>query len=283
VFKIDFEGWRYVSSSIRERTAAEAMRWTWEKPVRGYGRYLSELNMLNFAEVNIYLNNLPQGGKVDLSFTELRMVNTFDVELSGMVMDVGGVRERVPFAVKSGEWASRSRDRWTHWSKDGDLIATAGAARLDPVKGRCDMSLSVAASRESPSRARVCTFALGEEIAALKVDERVRSRFPMAYEAQTGEMYAPQRGCTEFAPVKIRPGESARVEFRFVGPVKGGVLFFAGEKFPVKDLGKDEEYLLKLPGIHSGVQKYSFEAEAGDCRIGAVKRYVRCGQEGETK
>jgi hypothetical protein len=73
------------------------------------------------------------------------------------------------------------------------------------------------------------------------------------------------------------------VEFRFVGPVKGGVLFFAGEKFSVKDLGKDEEYLLKLPGIHSGVQKYSFEAEAGDCRIGAVKRYVRCGQEGETK
>ena len=281
VFKIDFEGWRYLSSSIRERTAAEAMRWGWEEPIRGYGRYLSELNMLHFAEVNIYFNNLPPERNVTLAFTELRMMDTFEAELSGMELAAGGVKERVPFTLKSGEWASRGADGWKHWSLKGDLLAKTSAVALAPGQGRCDMALSANADGKTPARARICTFAVGDARRALKGGETVRRHPSMAYEAQLGELYSPERGCVDFAPVKIRPGEKARVEFRFVGPVKGGVLSFAGKKFSVKDLAPQEEFLLKIPGVYSGVMKYAFQAESANCRIGAVKRYVGYGQKGE--
>ena len=281
VFKIDFEGWRYLSSSIRERTAAEAMRWGWEEPIRGYGRYLSELNMLHFAEVNIYLNNLPQERNVTLAFTELRMMDTFEAELSSMEIAAGGAKERVPFTLKSGEWASRGADGWKHWSLKGDLLAKTSAVALAPGQGRCDMALSANADGKTPARARICTFAVGDARRALKGGEAVRRHPSMAYEAQLGELYSPERGCVDFAPVKIRPGEKARVEFRFVGPVKGGVLSFAGKKFSVKDLAPQEEFVLKIPGVHSGITKYAFRAGSANCRIGAVKRYVGNGQKGD--
>ena len=74
---------------------------------------------------------------------------------------------------------------------------------------------------------------------------------------------------------RIRPGEKARVEFRFTGPVRGGVLSFDGTRFPVRDLAPEEEFLMKLPGVYGGgTHAVSFEATSGGCRIGAVKRYV---------
>ena len=54
------------------------MRWTWDEAIRGYGRYLSELNMLHLSEVRIYLNNIPAGKTVDIAFGEVRMMHTFD-------------------------------------------------------------------------------------------------------------------------------------------------------------------------------------------------------------
>ena len=143
------------------------------------------------------------------------------------------------------------------------------------------MALSANANEATPVRARICTFAVGNARRALKGGKDNLRHPSMAYEAQLGELYSPERGCVDLAPVKIRPGEKARVEFRFVGPAKGGELSFAGEKFSVKDLAPQEEFLLKIPGVYSGVMKYAFQAESANCRIGAVKRYVGNGQKGE--
>ena len=273
MFKLDFTGWRYIETSIRERTAAEVMRWTWDAPIRGYGRYLSELNMLHFAEVNLYLNNIPAGGSVDLSFGELRMMHTFDATFADAAIEVDGIKEQVPFKIVSGEYATREPDAWRRWDLKGNLLEAVAASPLKLTPGMHELAFSVTPPKNSAARARICTFAIGEGVPALKDVLPPEASGPMAYEAETAMMFDPSKGSVRLPPVKIRPGENAHVEFRIVGPVKGGVLSFDGGRYPVKDLMPGEEYILKLPGMHGGSNPVAFEAESASCRIGAVKRY----------
>ena len=65
------------------------------------------------------------------------------------------------------------------------------------------------------------------------------------------------------------------------GPVKGGRLDFGGKSFAVKDLAAGEEHVLKLPLAYSGVIPVSFAATAAECRIGAVKRYLKHSKNGD--
>ena len=276
VFNVDFTGWRYIETSIRERTPSEAMKWTWDEPIRSYTRYLSELNMLHLSEVRVYANNIPAGKDIDIAFGEIRMMDTFDATLADASIEVDGKVERVPFAVNSGEYATREPDGWRHWDVKGNLLAAAPACGLKLGAGVHRLSFAATPPEGSTARVRICTFAVGAGIPALRDDLPPDSYAPMAYEAETACLFDPAKGCTSMVPVRVRPGECAKVEFRFIGPVKGGVLSFDGSRFPVRDLGVNEEYLLKLPGIcGGGTHPVSFEAVSGGCRIGAVKRYVR--------
>ena len=276
MFVLDFTGWRYVETSIRERTPAEAMRWDWDEPIRGYVRYLSELNMLHLAETSVYLNNIPQGKTVDVAFGELHMTPTFDAVFSDASISVDGVTEKIPFAMKSGEYVTREADAWRHWDIKGNLLAAAPATVLNLAAGRHDLAFSVTPPEKTTARARICSFAVGAGVPALWDVLPPESIIPMAYEAETAALFDPARGCSLLPPVLVRPGEKAKVEFRFVGPVKGGTLSFDGQRFPVRDLAQGEEFLMKLPGIYGGgTHAVSFEATSGGCRIGAVKRYTK--------
>jgi hypothetical protein len=281
MFKIDFTGWRYLSSSVRERTPAEAMRWTWEMPIRGYGRYLSELNMLHFEEVNIYLNNLPDNRRVAVAFTPLRMMHTFEDEFSDIALCAGDERLEVPFRLKSGQYATFGGGFWRHWSVKGDLLAAAGSKALSIRRGSLPLSLHIQTKSGSPYRARVCTFSIGDSAPALKDGISAAGCPALNYEAELSVLFAPERGCSFVPPVKIRPGERAKVEFRLLGPVKGGRLDFGGKIFAVKDLAAGEEHVLKLPLAYSGVIPVSFSATAAECRIGAVKRYLKHSKNGD--
>ena len=275
MFNVDFTGWRYVETSIRERTPAEAMRWTWDEPIRGYGRYLSELNMLHLSEVRLYLNNLPPGKSVDVAVGEVRMMHTFDAVFADASVAVDGVAERMPFAVKSGEYATREADGWRHWDIKGNLLGAAPAPALNVRTGVHRLSFGVTPPKGSTARARICTFAVGAGVPALRENLPPKSFAPMAYEAETAMLFDPAKGCTALPPVRVRPGEQAMVEFRFVGPVKGGSLSFDGRDFPVRDLADGEAFVMKLPNAcGGGTHPVSFKAASGGCRIGAVKRYI---------
>ena len=278
IFKVDFTGWRYVETSIRERTAAEAMRWTWDEAIRGYGRYLSELNMLHLSEVRIYLNNIPAGKTVDVAFGEVRMMHVLDATFADASIEVDGVAERVPFSVKSAEYATREADGWRHWDDKGNLLSAVSAPALDISAGMHRLSFGVTPPKGSTARARICTFAVGSGVPALREDLPPESSAPMAYEAETAALFDPAKGCSSLPPVRVRPGEQAKVEFRLIGPVKGGVLSFDGRDFPLRDLGPGEEFVMKLPEAYGGgTHPVAFKAASGGCRIGAVKRYVKPG------
>ena len=273
IFTIDFTGWRYLETSIRERMPAEAMRWTWDEPIRSYTRYLSELNMLHLAEVDILLNNLPTGRDVELAFTAPRMMHTFDTIFKDAVFTVDSVAERMPFAVKSGEYATREADAWRHWSVKGDLLASVPATprTIGPADG--ELSFSVTPPQDAAARVRICTFAVGEGVPALR--DGLPPRGPAAYEAEVSALFDPAKGCTALPPVRVRPDGVARVEFRFVGPVRGGALTFGGKRLPVRDLAPGEEFLLHAPDTCAGgSHPVKFEAQSAACRIGAVKRYI---------
>ena len=281
MFKLDFTGWRYLSSSVRERTPAEAMRWVWDRPIRGYGRYLSELNMLHFEEVNIYLNNLSAERRIETAFSELRMMHVFEDSFSDIAFSAGGGQRVCPFSLKSGEYATFGDGRWRHWDIKGNLLAAAGAGPLRLNQGSNRLSLRLRSKSGSPCRFRVCTFAVGEGVAALKDGVSAAACPPLGCEAELSSLYDPGKGCRDLEPVKIRPGEKAEVEFRFIGPVKGGKLKFDGGDFALRDLAPGEECVLKMPGAYTGTVPVSFSAATGCCRIGAVKRYLKQIRSGE--
>ena len=156
----------------------------------------------------------------------------------------------------------------------GNLLAAVPAVPIELKPGAHALSFGVTPPAEGAARARICTFAVGKGVPALREDLPPDSAKYMSYEAETAALFDPARGCTALPPVRVRPGEKAKVEFRFVGPVKGGVLVFEGRRHPVRDLLPGEEWLLRIPGEHcGGSHPVSFEAVSGGCRIGAVKRY----------
>ena len=137
------------------------------------------------------------------------------------------------------------------------------------------MSFAVTPPSGGSARARICTFAVGDGVPALRGGLPPESAKYMSYEAETAMLFDPGRGCATLPPVRVRPGERTRVEFRFVGPVSGGVLSFDGRKFPTRDLQAGEEWTLTIPGEHGGgSHRVAFEAACAGCRIGAVKRYL---------
>jgi hypothetical protein len=120
-----------------------------------------------------------------------------------------------------------------------------------------------------------------ERVAALKDGVSAAACPPLGCEAELSSLYDPGKGCRDLEPVKIRPGEKAEVEFRFIGPVKGGKLKFDGGDFALRDLAPGEECVLKMPGAYTGTVPVSFSAATGCCRIGAVKRYLKQIRSGE--
>lgn len=273
LFKIDFMGWRYLETSIRERTPAWAMEYEWEEPHRGYWRYLSELNMLHVAEVNVYLNDLPTDGKTDITITDVRMMETFDATFADAVVGVNGTRETIPFKVASGEYATREADGWRHWDTWGELKGFAPAPPLSLRAGENEFDFAVTPTGDGSARARICTFAVGKGVKALRDGLTAVTSSKLAYEAGLSGRYAPETGCTELPPVKMRPGETAEVTFEFVGPLKGGRLEFDGKAYSVKDLAAGEEFSLTAEGCHVGVLPVRLSARSASCRVGHVKCY----------
>ena len=273
MFTIDFTGWKYLETSIRERTPALAREYVWDDSDTGYRRFLSELNMLHVGEVNILLNNLPADGDVGIALSDVRMMGTFDAVFEDAEVTLGGIREQVPFAVVSGEYATRESDGWRHWDIEGNLKAFSSARPITLPAGGTMLSFSVTPPKDGTARARICAFAIGNGREALDVPLGAnRSKF-LRYEAELSGMYSPSFGLYSLLPVKVRPGEGAQVEFQFVGPLVGGVLEFDGGMYPVRDLSDNEEFTLRIPGTHSGVMPVKLTAAKANCRVGHVKRY----------
>ena len=159
-------------------------------------------------------------------------------QFADAAVGVNGTRETVPFKVVSGEYATREADGWRHWDIKGELKGFVPAAPLSLRPGENEFDFAVTPTGDGSARARICTFAIGKGVKALRDGLTAATSSKLAYEAGLSGKYAPESGCTELPPVKMRPGETAEVTFEFVGPLKGGRLAFDGKFYPVRGISR---------------------------------------------
>ena len=176
---LNFSGWRYFEFPFCENDADR-----WPDYVWPYKDWVGLLHRTVFrgriGAVNLYLNEIPVGGKAEVAIGEMRVV-----PIASRVLPAGVQ----PFDLKSGEFAELdAHGAWTKYDCDGEPLQ-----RL--VTG------------EDPARE------IGKPIPAFTA-EGVRQ---IAYEAMMPQIWDLPNGFDRLEPVVVRPGESARVEVNLYG------------------------------------------------------------------
>lgn len=268
VVPIDFTGWRFIDTSIRERTVDAAERYVWPDSSRSYRRYLSELNMLQIAETSVRLNGIEPGKTVAVEVGPVTMVHVHDATFAETTIEVNGKSEKIPFAIKSGEFAVRDARFWTHYSGEGDpLRRVPAASQLKTCRGVNRVSfVAKGPDANERFRARISTFAVGAAEPALVRSEHV-------YEAATSAWFEPVKGFEAIDSLKVEAGRVAFVEGGLIGPIADAVLTVGGERIPLGTLAHGEERRFALDRPVSGVCPVRLTGRDAAARLRLVKRF----------
>ena len=321
---LDFEGWRYFSFLFRERDLARLRREKWPFST-GWNTLKVALRPNAIKSVAFYLNSIPGpgteanvfmddnmtrsaaeiaagGAKVEIS--EVRALDREGFPLSNARFTVNGRKLKVPFdMLEAGDVAELAGGVWTLRDENGALkeVVPESAAlqfREGPNK------ISFMATTPGPSvRAEVRTIGYGRSAVAL-VDAKSRTSEQakaLSYEAMVPVEFSPAKGVASLPPVKVRPGEKAKLDVVLFGPVKNPAFTWTGGRaaFPVdlkagdrlfcrdgenwRVLDKNRREIAKgrletaLPVLAGGSNDVGFDCDDRDdaeVRIDIVKRYV---------
>ena len=322
---LDFEGWRYFSFLFRERDLARLRREKWPFST-GWNTLKVALRPNAVKSVAFYLNSIPGpgaeanvfmddnmtrsaaeiaagGAKVEIS--EVRALGREAFPLENAKFTVNGRKLKVPFdTLEAGDVAELAGGVWTLRDEKGGLkecVAEPKAFKFREGKNK----IRFAATTTGPSvRAEVRTIGYGGSKPALT---DAKSRTPgqekaLSYEAMMPVEFAPAKGVESLPPVKVRPGERAKLEVTVFGPVKNPAFAWSGGRaeFPVelkdgdrlfcrdgeswKVLDKDRREIASgklktaLPVLAGGSNALEFDCDDRDdaeVRIDIVKHYVR--------
>ena len=176
---LGFTGWRYFEFPFRENDAARWADYVW--PYRDWlGIFHRTVFRGRIGAVNLYLNEIPAGGKAEVAVGEMRVV-----PIASRVLPAGVC----PFDLVSGEFAELdAHGAWTKYDIDGEPL------RRKTTGERPDVMLD-------------------KPIPAFTEDGVRRIR----YEAMMPQLWDPASGFNRLDPVVVRPGERAAVEVKVFG------------------------------------------------------------------
>jgi hypothetical protein len=300
--KLDFTGWRKVLFPMRERDSTEAYRFAWREGLHPMVTCATRINMEHIGSFRVYLNELPHNRDVHVEISDVFVMPMIAKTVDRPSVSVSGKELQVPFKMNSGDFAELEDGRWTLYSERGGIIGQAQGVQLEVAKGVNGFAFAGSAEDGGAARAEVTLFARHSEVAAMKrsgldADQKAR----LSYEAVMPSHYCPSKGVTGLEPVRVRPGEKARLEVTVYGPVSKPALSFGGRKLVfdvdlkrgdrlyckdginwravdprrvVKTSGKLTEPLPVLGGGETRVSASSADDANADARIDMVKRYV---------
>lgn len=234
---LDFTGWRYVELLIRERDVERMTRHTWPYGST-YDIYRNALDTAHVSELNIYLNDLPAGGRSEVALGPIVALPVQGAVLENPSLAIGGETLSVPLAMKSGDFLELEGGRWSHFNDRGDLLARARADAAGPWPTLRAGDNAVAFGRGSPNgrggRAEVTISALGESFGATRAREGIGWGH-LAREYDMARMITGPDGVDNSWDVMVRPCEKARLEFELCGAMASPVLTVRGRalRFPV--------------------------------------------------
>ena len=234
--RIDFTGWRYLEFCLRERDwNYDDYRWPYDNgKVLSY--QLSRVAAKYVSSLNLYLNEIPAGGKTCVEVGAVKMLPARkSVRLApGATVSVNGSPVVIPFALAAGDFAELEGGWWTRYGRMGTPIERMRGTTPSVRRGANALEFAEKSGAEAGVRARVTLFALMEKIPALKPGMTARADAKLGYEAVEPAWFAPKAGFEALPDLVARPGESATVAFEVHGPVSPFRLCVGGEtrEFP---------------------------------------------------
>lgn len=263
---LDFTGWRKVDLLLRERDAdaSAAFDWPYEgkdglttagqvfRTTIGGGKTIDSLNF--------YLNGIPVGSSatVELGAWDSIPQRRGGLE-AGTAVTVNGMAFALPFALPGGDYAELKEGAWTHYAESGLPLERVSFAVRPQLKTGANALAYVGRSATGFARAEVTVFGLGaSEPAFVALSARQKTLLGVEYELPF--VLAPKKGLTGPFAVKVRPGETAKLGFEILGPIRNPVV--AGRAIPVtlKDAservtcedGRMWRAVKVLPGTNNG-------------------------------
>jgi len=139
---VDFVGWRYFELLLRERDAERYVDYTW--PYAGvYQIFRTPLVKHAICELNIYLNNIPQGEEARCYISPIRAVPIVKVKLSNPSISVNGKRIVFPVTLESGQSIEfKPPSDCRVYDERGELIATLKPIGETPMIARGKNSIA---------------------------------------------------------------------------------------------------------------------------------------------
>ncbi|MDD4538958.1 MAG: CIA30 family protein [Lentisphaeria bacterium] len=173
---LDFTGWRYVELPLRERDSARLTDYEWPYRASGgsHAVYRNYIRTSALSEINVFINEVPAGGTVDVVISPIFSLPLRKNSLSELSLAVNGRQLTLPWALGSGEYVEiKGPDGVAHYNERGEFQDRIKPEAL-PVLAAGDNAITLAAKGLDglDTRAELTVIALGESFgaAAEKVD-----------------------------------------------------------------------------------------------------------------
>ncbi len=185
---LDFTGWRYVELLLRERDSERLTDYVW--PYGGGGShaiYRTAVDRAHISEVNLLLNEIPAGGKVDILVSPIHSLSTRQGELANPSLEVAGTKVTFPVSLKSGQYIElESMDDCVLYDERGELLSrfrpqAASLPRL--AEGANTLRFDCTPPEGLSARAEVTVVSLGQPFGSRRAETEIDwSRLEREYE-----------------------------------------------------------------------------------------------------
>ena len=289
--KLDFKGWRYVELLFRERDVDEICKYDWPHRI-SHPEYMNRLVAGCVSAARIYLNEIPvsesegvldsnstdassRNPSVDIAISEIRALGLKETTCEDVAVKLNGKRIELPFEMASGDWAELRDGQWNLYDEKGSLKERAAGEKVAFKQGLNKVAYSAKASGRTAARAEVKFFVKGQPMPALAelTDEQRRA---LDWEAEMPSEWAPSKGAETLPPVKVRPGEKARLEVKVRGPLADPVLTVNGQTWKLASVPAKKTMTFADGPVVSGIVDVKMESSdptAADALVEFVKRY----------
>jgi len=177
--------------------------------------------------------------------------------------------------MASGDWAELRDGQWDLYDEKGVLKERAPGEKVVFKQGLNKVAYTAKASGRMAARAEVKFFVKGQPMPALAelTDEQRRA---LDWEAEMPAEWAPSKGAETLPPVKVRPGEKARLEVKVRGPLADPVLTVNGQAWKLASVPAKKTKTFTDGPVVSGIVDVKMESSdptAADALVEFAKRY----------
>lgn len=292
--KLDFKGWRYVEFLFRERDTEEASKYAWPHRI-GHPEQMCGLQLSSVMSARVYLNEIPvsaaegvldanateaaaRSPSVDILLSEIKALGMKETTSEDIRLKLNGQKVELPFEeLAAGDWAELENGVWTLYGEKGDFKERAAGPHLALKAGENRFRYSADVSNGAQARAEVKVFVHGRPQPALAALSEAQ-RKELDWEPEMPANWAPSKGADDLPPVKVRPGEKARLEVKIRGPLADPAVMVNGQAWKLASVPAKSVRTFTDGPVVTGVAEVkmlSSDPTTADALVEFAKLYVK--------